>query len=201
MVTKTARFVLAFILLAAFSTSFAAKPQDPVTPFAEAHADVTSGPAPLLVQFSARGSFDPDNGSLSYSWDFGDGSTVNTANPDVTHEYVEGFYVAVLRVTDAQGLFDVTSIEIRARFDSIPEITVTANPTTGSAPLTVEFSSSVIGGDGALTYTWDFGDGDHSSLPNPTHTYVDVGIFNALLNVVDQDGDVAQWAEGIEVTP
>jgi PKD repeat protein len=71
---------------------------------------------------------------------------------------------------------------------------VTANPTFGSAPLKVEFSSSVIGGDGALTYTWDFGDGDHSSLPDPTHTYVDVGNFNVLLHVVDQDGDYDQWA-------
>jgi PKD repeat protein len=189
MISRIARSVLAFVLIAAFSTSFAAKPQDPITPFAEVHADVTNGPAPLMVQFSARGSFDPDQGALSYSWDFGDGTTATGL--DQTHDYVEGFYVAVLTVTDSQGLFDVTSIEIRVRSDSIPELIITASQVFGSAPLTVAFSSSVIGGDGALTYTWEFGDGDGSSLPNPSHTYVDVGTFTASLTVTDQDGDAS----------
>ena len=197
MITRTARLVLPFILIAAFSTSFAAKPQDLVTPFAEAHADVTNGPAPLMVQFSARGSFDPDKGALSYSWDFGDGTTATGL--DQTHEYIEGFYVAVLTVTDSQGLFDITSIEIRARFNSTPLVTASASPTSGQAPLTVEFSSSVDGGDGALTYTWEFGDGDGSSLPNPSHTYSSQALFIASVTVVDQDGDTSTDSQVVEV--
>jgi len=189
MITRTARFVLAFILLAAFSIAFAAKPQDPVTPFAEAHADVTSGPAPLGVQFSARGSFDPDQGALNYSWNFGDGTTATGL--DQTHQYIEGFYVVVLTVTDPQGLFDVTSIEIRAGANSMPEVFLSVSPAFGSAPLTVNFTSSVFGGDGVLTYNWDFGDGSQSSHPNPSHIYDDPGNFVVTLEVIDQDGDTA----------
>jgi PKD repeat protein len=204
MTTKTVQFVLAFILLAAFSTSFAAKPRIPVAPFAEAHADVTSGQQPLYVQFSARGSFDPDNSVLTYSWDFGDGTTAMGLDP--THEYLApGFYVAVLTVTDARGLFDIASIEIRATPDSsqpLPlELTVYASPETGSVPLTVEFTSAVVGGAGALDYTWEFGDGGVSSLSNPAYTYIYVGTFLARLTVVNQNGDTDIAFVEVTVTP
>jgi large repetitive protein len=203
MTTKTVQFVLAFILLAAFSTSFAAKPRIPVAPFAEAHADVTSGQEPLDVSFSARGSFDPDNSVLTYSWDFGDGTTAMGLDPTHAYAYLApGFYVAVLTVTDARGLFDVTSIEIRVTPGSLPaELTVFASPETGSVPLTVEFASAVDGGAGALDYTWEFGDGGVSSLSNPAYTYIYVGTFLARLTVVNQNGDTDIAFVEVTVTP
>ena len=184
---KIIAIALSMLLLVVSSPLYGAKPQDPVTPFAEAHADVTTGPAPLFVQFTARGSFDPDNGPLTYSWDFGDGSTATGL--DVPHAYEEGFYVAVLTVTDDQGLFDVTSIEIRAATDSVPTITASASPSSGTAPLTVDFNVSVFGGDGTLTYHWEFGDGAASSFPNPSHTYSNPGTFTATVTVTDENGD------------
>ena len=48
---------------------------------ANASANVTTGPAPLTVNFSSAGSVDPEGQALTYSWDFGDGSTSTAANP------------------------------------------------------------------------------------------------------------------------
>ena len=63
------------------------------------------GPAPLEVAFSGSGSSDPDGDTpLAYLWDFGDGTTRETADATTTHTYgTEGTYTATLRVRDARG--------------------------------------------------------------------------------------------------
>lgn len=84
-------------------------------PVAMASSDVTTGRIPLTVNLSSEGSHDPDGSIASYSWDFGDGSdVVNEAHP--AHEYSRrGTYIAVLTVTDEQGLTATTQVEIKAR--------------------------------------------------------------------------------------
>jgi len=59
---------------------------DNAPPSAVASAEPNYGPTPLTVQFSSAGSSDPENQSLTYDWDFGDGSPHSSlANP--THVY------------------------------------------------------------------------------------------------------------------
>ena len=141
------RAAILLVLALSVAGAFGAKPQEPVTPWAEAHADVTAGLSPLDVRFSARGSFDPDNGGLSCSWDFGDGNT--GTGLDVVHTYSsEGVYVAVLTVTDAGGLFDVSSIEVRVgTTDTTPEGSVALGVAiiSETAPALAEFEADVLG--------------------------------------------------------
>ncbi len=75
-------------------------------PTAVVTANPTSGPLPLAVDFDGSGSSDPDAGdTLSYLWDFGDGSpTQTTTTPTTSHTYsTEGTYTASLRVEDNHG--------------------------------------------------------------------------------------------------
>src|SRR5439155_21580085 len=53
-------------------------------PIPSASANPEVGPAPLAVQFSSAGTFDPDNDPLGYSWTFGDGQGSTNANPPRT---------------------------------------------------------------------------------------------------------------------
>ncbi|GAA0378298.1 glycosyl hydrolase [Acrocarpospora corrugata] len=78
-------------------------------PIARAMADKTSGPAPLTVSFSSAGSSDPEAGSLSYAWSFGDGTTSTAANPSRTYT-ANGTYTATLTVRDPQGLTGGASV-------------------------------------------------------------------------------------------
>lgn len=60
------------------------------------------GPAPLTVNFSSSGSFDPEGDPFTRAWDFGDFSGSNAANP--SHVYAQpGAFAAVLTVEDTAG--------------------------------------------------------------------------------------------------
>lgn len=60
-----------------------------------------NGNAPVLVQFNAGCSSDPDGGTLSYDWDFGDGST--DSGVTMSHYFDAGHYAVTLTVTDSSG--------------------------------------------------------------------------------------------------
>ena len=73
-----------------------------IAPNAVIHTDVTSGYAPLTVQFDASSSSDPDGGIVSYQWNFGDGeSDIGEA---VEHTFqATGEYTVILTVEDNEG--------------------------------------------------------------------------------------------------
>ena len=82
-----------------------------IPPTADINPSVTSGLAPLAVTFDGQGSTDPDDGIVSYEWNFGDGNTAT--GPIVTHTYTSsGTFHATLKVTDQSGDFDVVSVTI-----------------------------------------------------------------------------------------
>jgi glucose/arabinose dehydrogenase len=74
-----------------------------------------------------------------------------------------------------------------------PTAVASATPTSGSAPLTVNFNGSASSdpnGD-VLTYAWDLdGDGafDDSTAIQPTYTYTQQGSYTATLRVTDPGG-------------
>ncbi|MDX6645607.1 MAG: hypothetical protein QOK40_1334 [Miltoncostaeaceae bacterium] len=72
-----------------------------------------------------------------------------------------------------------------------PTAVISAAPTSGPLPLTVQFAgtgSSDPDGD-PLTYAWDFGDGSApASGPTATHVYTVAGTFTAQLTVADGAG-------------
>lgn len=70
--------------------------------------------------------------------------------------------------------------------------TASGSPTSGTAPLTVQFDGSASGGCPNYTYTWNFGDGSTSSDQNPSHTYQTVGNYSASLTVTDSKGTTSQ---------
>ncbi|HEY2945007.1 MAG TPA: PQQ-dependent sugar dehydrogenase [Vicinamibacteria bacterium] len=85
-------------------------------PVAMLATNPTGGPPPLTVNFDGSGSSDPDPGdTLTYNWDFGDGSApTSTSSPTTSHAYVTtGAFMATLRVQDNHGaLSDPASVLI-----------------------------------------------------------------------------------------
>ncbi|MCW1970784.1 MAG: PQQ-dependent sugar dehydrogenase [Anaerolineae bacterium] len=93
-------------------------------PIAGATASLTAGEAPLLVQFSAANSYDPDQQALTYLWQFGDGETSTQANPSKRFTK-KGVYNVKLIVTDSEGATGQTSLMIDAG-NNLPQMRITA---------------------------------------------------------------------------
>jgi len=80
-----------------------------------------------------------------------------------------------------------------------PTAVAAATPMEGAPPLEVTFSSngsSDPDGD-ALTFAWNFGNGERSTEANPTHTYSEPGRYTATLTVTDSRGEVR--ASSVEI--
>jgi gliding motility-associated-like protein len=60
--------------------------------------------------------------------------------------------------------------------------------------------NSIPNAAGVTTYSWDFGDGNSSSLQNPTHTY-SPGTYNATLTVTNSDGCSSTLTQQVTVNP
>ncbi len=163
---------------------------------ASASAVPTSGAAPLSVVFtgSASGGTTP----YAYAWTFGDGTTSTAQDP--THTYtVAGQYTATLTVTDAHGVTAgaVVSIAVSGPLSAH----ASASPTSGGVPLAVQFAGSGGGGVPPYSYFWTFGDGNSSTLQDPSHTYSAVGNYSVGLTVTDHQGSTASASLLIRAAP
>jgi PKD repeat protein len=168
-------------------------------PVAAFTADKQSGPVPLTVQFTDQSS---GTAPLSYTWDFGDGSSVSVLrNP--LHQYsAPGVYTVSLTVTNGAGSDD----EIKTGFitaGQTPVAAFTANVTSGMTPLAVQFTD-VSTGSPVLQYRW-YLDNDalvDSTAQNPTFTYTTPGKYTVKETVTNSLGtDDEIKVNFITVTP
>jgi len=156
-------------------------------PVITASATPTSGRAPVTVSFTSSAT-DSDGIIQSYHWDFDDGSTSSQQNPTHTFEDIKYHYVK-LTVTDNAGGTSQKTITIYSLGNSKPVASATADPNSGTIPLTVKFTSNARDSDGTIeSYHWDFDDGYTSSQPNPTHTFNSAGTYYVSLTVEDNEG-------------
>jgi PKD repeat protein len=84
-----------------------------------------------------------------------------------------------------------------------PTAVAGGTPTSGVAPLTVNFNSTGSNdADGSIaSYSWNFGDGTPAgSGPVPSHVYASAGNFIAVLTVTDNGGTTATASVGITVS-
>ncbi len=158
-------------------------------PTAIASATPLSGNVPLDVSFTGSSSTD-DVAVVSYSWDFDDGNTSNL--PDPMHTFTAiGTYTVTLTVADVAGLEDSQTVVITVTEvpNQAPTAIASATPLSGNAPLDVSFAGSSSTDDVAVvSYSWDFDDGNTSTLPDPMHTFTAVGTYTVTLTVADVAG-------------
>lgn len=121
--------------------------------------------------------FSSGSGTLTYAWDFGDGSTSTATNP--THDYTAtGTYTVKLIVTDANGCVD--SI-IRTSYISVSTFNASFSiATTICQNMEVRFLNT---SDLHYASDWDFGDGGRSTADSPYHTYRAPGTYTVRLIV------------------
>src|SRR6266567_1801482 len=157
-------------------------------------ASPTSGTAPLTVQFTDRSS----GNITSWRWNFGDGSPTSTVqNP--AHTYAAaGTFTASLNVSGLNGSTSTASQNIQVAPATDVTANFTASPSSGTAPLTVQFTDSSTGN--IAGWLWNFGDSTAASTErNPTHIYLTAGTFTASLTVTGVSGSTSSKSQTIQV--
>ncbi len=126
------------------------------------------------------------------SWDFGDGTQVNTTTGSVNYVYpTSGTYSVTLVTTDINGCKDtiIKNNWIRANG---PLASFNATNLTGCIGLTTVFNDlSTSDGINAITnWQWNFGDGtsQNSNTSAMQHNYNAAGTFSPQLIVTDASG-------------
>jgi PKD repeat protein len=154
-----------------------------------------SGQVPLVVQFTDSST----GGPVSWNWNFGDGSTSSTQNPSHTFNSAGNFTVT-LTVANGTGQTSSKSSVITATNATATPVTAnfSANPSSGQAPLTVQFTDQSTGP--VTNWNWSFGDGATSLVQNPSHTYGNTGSFTATLTVNGSSGQTSSTSHTITVT-
>ncbi len=143
----------------------------------------SSGEPPLTVQFTDTSTGTP----TSWHWDFGDGNISTLQNPSHTYT-APGDYTVTLTVTNAYGEDTKTSY-VHVYIPWAPSFT--ASPTSGPAPLTVQFTDTST--DDPFDWWWEFGDGDEVfSVQNPSHTYTKPGTYTVTLHAVNRYEEVGE---------
>lgn len=124
---------------------------------------------------------------ITYQWYFGDGGTA--LGPQASYAYPNsGYYQPALLVEDSSGckVFTVSpdSIEIFP----VPEPSFTANKTLLCESGDIQFTNLTQTGGQNLTWSWNFGDGNSSSVMHPVHTYTQPGTYTVTLRLTTAEG-------------
>jgi len=139
--------------------------------------------------------FNTSTGSgLDYFWDFGDGNTSTATNP--VHSYTaNGVYDVSLTVTDFNGC-DSTLLLPGYITIADPLISIQADSTFSNCPpLLVNFNARANSVHTFTNWNWDFGDGASSTGIDPSHVYIESGLFDISLTATTTAGCVANIFE------
>jgi len=116
----------------------------------------------------------------SYFWDFGDGSGISSQGSPSYIYPGTGAYTATLVVTDANGC--KASCQVPLLITVAPDVNAQAIAqaiSVGCGTATVSFTDQSSGNP--TGWFWNFGDGNTSTLQNPTHTYTTPGAYSVML--------------------
>ena len=131
---------------------------------------------PITVNYT-----DSSNNAVAWLWNFGDDSPVVTSqNPTHVFDSLPDNEVS-LTIMDVNGCQATSSLPNISVLTASFEI----SDAIGCAPHNVSFTDNSLG---AVSWSWDFGDGNTSVDRHPTHTYPSSGWYDVTLIVFSVNG-------------
>jgi predicted outer membrane repeat protein len=134
------------------------------------------GNATMFVAFIQAGD------SVSYRWDFGDGSALGTYQT-VAHTYpAAGIYTAIVTASNSVSVVTATTrVTVDVPLSGL--LAVNDSPTLFGNVTTL---TATISAGSNVTYTWNFGDSSSTDTGiTSTHTYSTVGVYTATVTAVN----------------
>jgi gliding motility-associated-like protein len=134
-------------------------------------------------------------GTFNYSWNFGDNTVDNSANPQHTYT-APGSYNVSLTVTTPAGC--TASINRTVTVFPLPVADFTAGDVCMNEPVQLLDNSTVS--TGSITgWSWSLGDSSTSTAQNPTHFYATPGFYTITLEATSNAGCRNAVTDSIEI--
>ncbi len=149
-----------------------------------------SGPTALGVSTSLTATV-AQGDDITFTWNFGDGSSGSGAI--VSHTYaVVGSYTAIVTATN------VSSSQVATTVVKVQDLPIIQLQAQNSSPTllgsTTAFTATTSGGSNAI-YQWNFGDGNLSNGATASHTYMFPGSYSAMVTATNSVGSVSRSME------
>ncbi|GEM_PF-2419271 len=194
--TNFSRFLLTIpltvgMMLLLVSSSFSQTNSQPVV---DAGENVITAPMELIYLVATA--VDPDNDDITkWEWQVvssptGSSPVLSCSSCQITNFTgdLEGDYTLAAKAYDDYEWSAPDYVTVTVYVNHPPVAVVTANPVSGTAPLTVQFdaSQSYDPDNDAVSFQWDFGDmSTVSSEAVPEHTYIYAGTYSASVTAYD----------------
>lgn len=124
-------------------------------------------------------------GTMSYSWNFGDGNSSTLFEPQNTYVFA-GTYSLFMQVTDQYGCIDDTTFIDYLTIGG-PSVTTSIIPTSELCDNAFVFDT--LSTNNVVNYEWDFGDGTSiENQSNVEHNYPNAGTYYTSLIIYDSVG-------------
>ncbi len=174
-----------------------------VVPVAAFSANDTTPDVGQTVVFTDASSNAPTSwswtveGTAGTDYEFVDATSATSQHPHV--EFLKaGTYDVSLIATNAGGSDTETKtsyITVTAPV-AVPVAAFTGSPTSGTAPLTVQFTDQST--NDPTSWAWEFGDGNttNATVKNPVHTYTAAGNYTVNLTVTNDGGSDSEVRTG-----
>jgi PKD repeat protein len=182
-------------------------------------ADPDSGDSPLDVIFTCNA--EGGNTPIIYSWDFdaSDGIQNEATGATVSYTYnvnEDTVFTATCTAYDNDNDEISGSVDVSVNIAEVPvedneftSISVSADPTTGYSPLSVDLYCDAEGGDSPVTYIWDIEGNDYEGQSlNYVFETEETRTYSVTCTAYDNDDDViagiidiSVYAEPIEPQP
>lgn len=130
--------------------------------------------------------------AVRYEWDFGDGNSSTEASP--THKYAQpGKYTVMLKAINSKEKETVISQEVLVDKPMTAAFSIEGKL---HAPTSLVFGNQ---SKGAVSYLWNFGDGNTSNEERPSHRYRSSGNFDIQLTATNESGRSETATKSVQI--
>lgn len=152
--------------------------QYPTASFSSNTEEICPGDEVQFINFS-------DGIGLVSEWDFGDGYQSNSTSP--LHQYLHnGTYDVSLLITDSFGCSGILNLNNYIEVISPIANFGTSALSSSCPPFITDFTN--YSSSDAVSFNWLFGDGESSTVENPSHLFASSGLFDISLIVENSFG-------------
>lgn len=158
------------------------------------------------IQFAASATDKGPLDTITFHWDFGDGSDPNNKyDTEPNHLYADnGVFRVTLRALDSDGaISSPAAVMITVNNVAPKNLRASADLTQVTVGKAVYFSAWAEDDspEDEIFYTWNFGDLATSTEQSVSKTYQSTGEYDVILIVSDDDGGQTRWDTTIVVLP